>query len=112
MLSAARLAVLIARHGRSVTLQLAGVGGAWTSVSVLAHVAGYDAKALVTDGTVQQGDREVRIAQAALDAAGASRAPRQGDRLVVDGKSMAVLSVDARALTGTTALLVLRVRGA
>ena len=111
MPSTARLAALIARHGRSVTLQLAGAGGTWASVPVLAHVAGYDAKALVADGTLQQGDREVRIAQAALDAAGASRAPRQGDRLSVDGKTVAIQSVDARALSGATALMVLRVRG-
>lgn len=112
MPDARRMAEMIGRHGRQVTLQLAAGAGAFTDVAIVAHVMGFDARAVADGATVQQGVREIRIAQAALDAAGASRAPRQGDRIVVDGKAMAILSVDARALRGRTALLVIQAKGA
>lgn len=112
MPSATRLATLIARHGRSVTLQFAGTGGSFVDVPVIAHVMGYRADPLVGGATPQQGMREIRIAQAALDAAGAPRQPRQGDRIVVDDKALAILSADPRALAGETAMLVIQAKGA
>ena len=105
---------LIARHGRPVTLRLAGAGdgGAFLDVPLIAHVMDYDPRAAVAGSTMQQGQREIRIAQDALTAAGAPRAPRQGDRIEVDGVTLAITTVEARALRGASALIVLRARGA
>ena len=110
-MNAARIADLIARHAREVTLQFADGAGAFTDVVLLAHVMGYRADPLQPGATPQQGTREVRIAQHALDEASAPRALRQGDRIVIDGKAAAILAADPRALAGETALVVLQVKG-
>lgn len=110
-MNAARIASLIARHAREVTLQFSTGVGTFSDVVVQAHVMGHRADPLVPGATPQQGMREVRIAQYALDAASAPRALRQGDRIVVDGKAAAVLSVDPRALNGATAMVVVQVKG-
>ena len=110
----ARIALLIARHGQAVTLRFApdAVGGAWFDVPVVAHVMGYAAQALVDGSGVQQGDRQLRVSRAALDAAGAPRVPRVNDRVVIGGETAAILSAEARALRGAPALIVCQLRGA
>ena len=112
MPSAARIAALLARHGREVTLRFATGVGTFTDITVAAHVMGYRTDPLAPGATPQQGEREIRIAQHALDAAAAPRAPRQGDRITVDGKSLAILSADPRALRGETAIVVIQAKGA
>jgi hypothetical protein len=105
---------MIARHGRPVLLGFAPAttGGAWAQAEVLAHVVGYRATALVEGSGVQQGEREVRIAQASLDAVAAPRTPRQGDRITIDGRTVTVTSAETRALFGQPVLVILHVRGA
>lgn len=111
MSAALRVARAIARHGRLVTVQLAPatLGGAWTNVVVAGHVMGFDARQIVAGGTVQQGDRELRIASAAWSGA---RLPRQGDRVVMEGRTAAILSVETRMAQAAPAMLVLQLRGA
>lgn len=113
MPSAARIAAQIARHGRAVTLRFApaSVGGTWTEVAVIAHLAGASAQPVVDGASVQQGDREMRVAQAALTAASAPRALRDGDQVVADGQTFMIMSADPRALRGASALVVLHLRG-
>lgn len=130
MPTAARIAALIARHGQPVTVRFAptgrqpvqtldlafrtaafGAGGPWPQVAVTAHLRDSSDRPVVDGANVQQGDREMRIAQAALDAAGALRAPRDGDQVVADGATFMVLSADRRALRGSPALLVVQLRG-
>lgn len=114
MPSAARVQALLARHARAVTLRFAAGVGTFTDVAVLAHVMDYRPSAVAgSAATPQQGEREIRIAQAALDAAGAPRAPRQGDRIILDdGKAIAITSAEPRALRGDTVMFVLRASGA
>jgi hypothetical protein len=104
---------LIARHGQAATLQMAGAGqaGAWLDVPMVAHFMRADLAELVDGATVQQLDTLVRVPLATLEANGAPRLPRQGDRVVLDGKAMAVESVESRAVLKQRALIMMRVRG-
>lgn len=104
----------IARHARLVLLRLASEATppVFTDVEISAHVIGYQPGALVEGSGLQQGDRQMRIAQAALDAAGAPRPPRAADRVVVDGVTCAVLHAEPRLAQGRVALHLCHIRGA
>lgn len=113
MLAPTGIARQIARNGIPVTLRFApaAVGGAWAEATVIGHMTGASAEALVSGGSVQQADRQLRVAQSALDTAGAPRALRDGDQVVEGGATWMVMSADPRALRGATALVVVRLRG-
>jgi len=57
-------------------------------------------------GLVQQGDREVRIAAAAL-----SFTPKPNDQVVIGGKTYQVVSVNTRSPFNEAAIHIVQVRG-
>lgn len=108
----ATVADMIGRYGRPLTLRRLAADLAATDVAVRGVVRGYAASELV--GAIQQGDREVRIANAEILAAawpGPPRAGENADRVVIDGVAMVVMAVDTRHVGGDAALHILQVRG-
>lgn len=98
------IAAKIEREGQPVTLTRGT-----DSAAVQAFVRGYTPAELVND--IQQGDREMRIAPAVLEAAGYPGAPDRPDQVLIGGAYATVQSCETRALRGVPAMHVVQLRG-
>lgn len=109
-----RLETLLARQGRKVTLILGtdkDPTQPWLppalgeEVTLRALVRGYQPSEI--QGVLEEGDREVRLAAAAL-----SQAPQSNrDQLRIDGRNHRILAVETRHLGEEALLHLLQVRG-
>ena len=110
MPTVASIAARIAREGQNAILRLAdgSVPPSWTDIPVRLVLRGYEPELLA--GTLQQGDRRGWISGVEIAAAGA-RSPRKGDRLLVEGTTVAIVAAETRHLRGAPALHVLALRG-
>ena len=107
-----RIAARIAREGQAVELRrLTGTGPnqVWFGVELQAFVRQFRAQDLV--GGITQGDRQVIVSDAEIEARQWPGPPRKGDKAVIDGKTVNVESVETRRLRGSVAMHVLQVRG-
>lgn len=97
---------LLARYGREVTLRRPPA----TDVAIQAKIVGYALEELI--GEVTQNDRKVVIAADDLSAWAASPAiPRNGDQVIVAGKTGVVRGVESRHLGADVVRYDLRVTG-
>ena len=113
MSPAERVAALSALVGQAVTLrrvQTAFPDRPWeparTTVDYPARASLRAYRANEVIGAVRQGDREARIAARELPVT-----PTSEDKLVVEGKELAILAVDTRRLGAEDVLHILQVRG-
>ncbi len=104
MPTVASIAARIEREGEDVTF----TRGAHVA-TVRAFVRGYRPQELVDD--IQQGDREMRIAPAALDAAGYPDAPTRPDQVLIGDAYATVQSCETVKLRGVPAMHVVQIRG-
>lgn len=107
------IALMIERHGQTVTVRRReGTGATFSpSVTVKGRVHSYRPEELI--GGIQQGDRRVVIAPAELVAAGwnTGDAPRKGDQILIDSHVTTVQGCEVRYLSGIAARYDLWVRG-
>lgn len=109
-MTAARVAAIIQRAGQTVILRrLTGTQLIPFDVEVKASIRGYQPHELV--GKIQQGDREVIIANAEILARQWPGPPEQDDAVVIDGVDTSIEAVETRRYRDEVALHVLRVRG-
>lgn len=109
-----RVAALVDKVGQTVTYhQLTGESfdvatgvntPTYSSHSVTASIRDFSAREII--GNIRQGDRKATIAGAAL-----SFIPGKDDRMVVNGKTFSVISVETRNILNDSGVHVLQIRG-
>jgi len=108
--TAARIIDMLERRGRFMSLRRrVGTTATFTEVAVRGVARGYRPEELV--GSIAQGDREVIISNAEIEAAGWPGPPRRGDIIVIDGVTTTVQAPDTRRLLAETVGHILQVRG-
>lgn len=105
MLSVERVVAMIKKEGEPVVLRRPPA----PPLNLIGFVRGYKPDELT--GAIDQGDREVRISDVEIAAAGWPGPPRKGDLLLIDGKPTAVQSCSSPKLRGRVAMHILQVRG-
>ena len=103
-----RVAAMIKKEGEPLILRRQGKPGP-PDLPLIGFVRGYSLDELT--GDLIQGDREIRISNVEIAAAGWPGPPRDGDRVLIDGKLTTVQSAETRKLRGRIAMHVLQVRG-
>lgn len=103
----------LVRFGRLMTLRRLTLGPAGQQVpfDVVVHgvAKNYTGDELV--GTIVQGDSEVTITNEEITQAQWPGPPRNGDRVVVDGKVRTVMSTESKYLGNEVLVHVMQVRG-
>lgn len=104
----------IAKYGRTMTLRRIAVNSATgaqtpTDVTLKGSPRGY--KAVEIQGTIFQGDTQIRISDADIAAAAWPGPPRKDDQILLDGRTTTIISVESRYFGSVVLVHVCQVRG-
>lgn len=101
------------RFGRPMTLRRVALGPGGAQVPLDLTVAGVDKayKAAELVGSIQQGDSQVTITNTEIAARFWPGPPKNGDKVIIDGKVKAVVAVETKYLGPEKLVHVMQVRG-
>lgn len=108
--AASKIAVALLRYGRAMVLRRrVGTTSAFTDVLVHGVTQTYKPGELL--GGLVQGDQQVTISDADIDAADWPGPPRKGDIIIIDGRTWALQGAETKYLGDAVLAHVLWVRG-